>query len=102
MRDWWYEVVQEKHPVGPSPFEKLNETILEIQRTQESNQAEIDKLRQVLVDEIRALRPIREQAVEDLKHVPVANISRQANAAISAQGMGMPATLRRTAEQEEE
>ena len=109
MRDWWYEIVQEKYHEDQSRFEKLNETILEIQRTQVSNKVEVDKLREELIAEIRALRPIQEQALEDIKFVSVADIPRQANTAIAATNiraiagtievMGMPETLRHAAEQ---
>ena len=84
MRDWWYEVVKEKYHGDQSQLEKVNETILKIQRTQESNQAEMYNLRKELIEEIKAVRSTQEQAVEALKYVPVVNIPRQANTAISA------------------
>ena len=40
MRDWWYEVVQEKYRGDQSAIERVNETILKVQaNVQESNQA---------------------------------------------------------------
>src|SRR5262245_51462399 len=40
MRDWWYEVVQEKYHGDQSAIEKLNETLLKVQAHQENSQAE--------------------------------------------------------------
>jgi HNH endonuclease len=71
-------------------LKKINETILKILRTQESSQAEMENLRKELIDEIRALRPIQEQAVEDLNTVSVEDLPRQANTAISANIAGSP------------
>jgi hypothetical protein len=98
MRDWWYDVVREKYSTGDqSQFEKLNELILESQRAQTGK---IDDLRRELIEAVNAIRAVQEHAVEDLKRVRVADIPRQANAAISTV-MGMPETLRRTAKQEQ-
>ncbi len=100
MRDWWYEVVREKYHGDQSGFEKLNETLLKIQRTQESNQAEMDKLRSEVIEEVKVIRGLQEQAAEQLKHVPVVDIARQANTVVGStniQAMGMPETLRKAA-----
>jgi hypothetical protein len=72
----------------------------------------MEELRKELVKEIRALRPIQEQAAEDLIYAPAVEIQRRANTAISATlagssglianaNMGMPETLRRAADKEE-
>jgi len=99
MRDWWYEVVREKYHGDQSGFEKLNETLLKIQaRIQESNQAEMDKLRSEVIEEVKVIRGLQEQAAEQLKHVPVVDIARQANTVVGStniQAMGMPETLRK-------
>ena len=89
MRNWWYDVVKEKYYRDQSQFEKLNETILKSQRTQEStNKAEIDNLRKEFIEEIREVRRIQEQAFEALKHVPVVDLPRQANIVISSSMAG--------------
>lgn len=101
MRDWWYEVIQEKYPTeGQSRFEKLNETIL---KTQHAGKTELDELRKELIQEIRAVRAIQDQELEKLKYVPLSDIPRQANSAISGTItiMGMPETLRKAAEKEQ-
>jgi uncharacterized protein (DUF3084 family) len=85
MRDWWYDVVEEKYPTSHSQFEKINELILKFERThRKATKQEIKKLRKELIEAIKAVRRIQEQAVEDLNTVPVVNIPRQANTAIFA------------------
>ena len=86
MRDWWYEVVEEKYHGDQSQFEKLNETIL---KTQQARKAEMDELRKELIEEVRAIRVIQEQATEKLKYVAVVDLPRQANTAV----MGSPFVL---------
>jgi hypothetical protein len=108
MRDWWYDVVKEKYHSDQSQFERISETILKIQHTQAQavSKTEIEELRIQLTNEIRALRPIQEQALEDLIYAPVVEVQQRANTAISAiqagsiQHMGMPETLRRAADKE--
>lgn len=49
MRDWWYDVVKEKY--GNGNLEKLseiNDIVLQIQKTQESQKGELQKLREEL------------------------------------------------------
>jgi 5-methylcytosine-specific restriction endonuclease McrA len=98
MRDWWYEVIEQMYPTGgQSQFEKLDETLLKIQH---AGKAELDELRKELIQEIRAVRTIQDQAEESLKYVAVTDIPRQANTAIfgTMTVMGMPETLRQAAE----
>jgi hypothetical protein len=105
MRDWWYEVVQERYHESRSQFEKLNETILKIQDAQERGQSEISQLRTELIAEIREFRPIRDKAIADIAKVPAGDLARQANVALFSIGtiqvMGMPETLRRYEEKEQ-
>ena len=84
MRDWWYDVVKEKYHSDQPQFEKINETLLKIQQkqTQTASKTEVAELRKELAEEIRALRPIQERAVEDITNTPLGNIQRQANTAI--------------------
>jgi len=99
MRDWWYEVVKEKYHGDQSAIEKLNETILKVQaHIQESNQAEIDKLRSEVIEAVNVIRGFQGQAADQLKYVPVVDIPRQANTVVGSsniQVMGMPETLRK-------
>lgn len=84
MRDWWYEVVKEKYHGDQGQLEKFNETILNIQRAQEGNQAELSKLRNDLIEEVKAIRRFQEREAEKLDHVPIANLPSQANSSVSA------------------
>jgi hypothetical protein len=83
MRDWWYEIVKEKYYGDLSQFERLNETILKIQHTQDSNQSEISKLREELTAELKAIRTMQEQAAEKVQYVSVADLPSQVNSAVS-------------------
>ena len=87
MREFWYDVVKEKYHGDQSAFAKLNETLLKIQHIQESNQAEMDKLRSEVIEEVKVIRALQEQAAEQLKHVPVVDIARQANTVLAATGL---------------
>jgi hypothetical protein len=50
MRDWWYEVIQEKYPTGgQSQLEKLNDMLLRIQDSHASK-AELDQLRADVIE----------------------------------------------------
>jgi hypothetical protein len=104
MREFWYDVVKEKYHGDQSAIEKLNETLLKVQaHIKESNQAEIDKLRSEVIEEVKVIRALQEQAAEQLKYVPVVDIPRQANTVVGSsniQVMGMPETLRKAAEQQ--
>ena len=106
MREFWYDVVKEKYHGDQSAIEKLNETLLKVQaHIKESNQAEIDKLRSEVIEEVKVIRALQEQAAEQLKYVPVVDIPRQANTVVGSsniQVMGMPETLRKAAEQKKE
>ena len=85
MRDFWYEVVEERYHGDQSQFAKLNETILNIQQ---ASKAEMDELRKELrtevIEEVKALRVIQQEAFEKLNYVPVVDLPRQANSALSA------------------
>ena len=80
MREWWYDVVEEKYHSDQPQFEKINETLLEIRQTQTQavSRTDLAELRKELAEEIRALRSIQERAVEDIINVPVDNIQQQA------------------------
>jgi HNH endonuclease len=102
MREFWYDVVKEKYHGDQSAFEKLNETLLKIQASlQESNQAEMDKLRSEVIEEVKVIRGLQEQAAERLKYVPVVDIPRQANTVVGSSANtivwepGLPDTLRK-------
>jgi hypothetical protein len=88
MRDWWYEIVQEKYHGDQSAIEKVNETILKVQANiQESNQAGIDKLnklRSELIEEVRVILAGKEQAAEQIKYVPANEIVRYANTVLGS------------------
>jgi HNH endonuclease len=90
MRDFWYELVQERHYSDQSRFEKLNETLLKIQhtQTQAASKTEVDELRTVVINELKSVRKSQEQAIELLKSVPVPDIPRVANTAVSASVVG--------------
>ena len=83
MRDWWYEIVQEKYHGDQSAIERVNETILKVQANiQESNQAGIDKLRSELIEEVRVILVGKEKAAEKLKYVPANEIVSYANTVV--------------------
>jgi hypothetical protein len=85
MREFWYDVVKEKYHGDQSAIEKLNETLLKVQaHIKESNQAEIDKLRSEVIEEVKVIRALQEQAAEQLKYVPVVDIPRQANTVVGS------------------
>jgi hypothetical protein len=87
MRDWWYDVVNEKYHGDQSRFENLNETLLKIQHSQESNQAEMDKLRSEVIKAVNVIRGGQEHAAEQLEYVPMVDISSQANTVVGTSGM---------------
>lgn len=89
MREFWYDVVKEKYHGDQSAVEKLNETILKVQASiQQSNQAEMDKLRSEIIEAVNVIRGFQEQAAEKLKFVSMANISTQANTAVVGSAVG--------------
>jgi len=83
MRDWWYEIVTEKYHGEQSRFEQLNETLVKLQH---STQAEMEKLRSEVIDEVKVIRGLQEQAAEQLKYVPVNEIVRYANTVVASSG----------------
>jgi hypothetical protein len=101
MRDFWYDVVKEKYHGDQSGVERLNETLLKFQaQIQESNQAEMEKLRSEVIEAVNVIRGLQQQAAEQLKYVPVVDLPRQANTVVGSsniQVMGMPDTLRKAA-----
>jgi hypothetical protein len=107
MRDWWYEIVQEKFHGDQSAIEKLNESLLKVQANiQASNQADNEKLRSEVMEAVKQILAIQGRAAEQLKYVSVSDIARQANTAVlgssNIQRMGMPEPLRHAAEQKKE
>jgi len=107
MRDVWYELLKEKYPGGQVTFEKLNEALLKVQANiQASNQADMEKLRREVIEAVKPILELQGRAAEQLKYVPVGDLSRQANSAVvgssNIQVMGMPETLRKAAEQKKE
>jgi len=104
MREFWYDVVKEKYYGDQSSFEKLNEALLKVQANiQASNQADMEKLRREVIEAVKPILELQGRAAEQLKYVPVGDLSRQANSAVvgssNIQVMGMPETLRKAAEQ---
>jgi uncharacterized protein YqkB len=88
MRDWWYDVVKEKYHGDQSAIEKLNETLLKFMASlQESNQAERDKLRSEVIEEVKVIRGLQDQAAEKLKYVADVDIPRQANTVVGSSGI---------------
>jgi len=107
MREFWYDVVKEKYYGDQSSFEKLNEALLKVQANiQASNQADMEKLRREVIEAVKPILELQGRAAEQLKYVPVGDLSRQANSAVvgssNIQVMGMPETLRKAAEQKKE
>jgi hypothetical protein len=86
MRDWKYEIVQEKYHGEQSRFEQLNEALLKIQAHQESSQAELGKLRSEVIQAVTVIQDFQAQAAEQIKYVPVNDIVRFANTAVGSSG----------------
>src|SRR5215831_9596828 len=85
MREFWYEVVKEKYYGDQSRFERLDEALSKVQANiQASNQAEMEKLRSEVIEAVNAIRQFQGQAAEQLKHVPVVDIPRQANSVVGS------------------
>lgn len=53
MRDWWYEVVEEKYKGDSDKFGEINEIILKIQNNQDNN---LQKLRNELLEKLEELK----------------------------------------------
>jgi hypothetical protein len=99
MREFWYDVVKEKYHGDQSAIAKLNDTLVQLQT---SSQAEMEKLRADVIEEVKVIRALQEQAAKQLRYVPAHDISRQANAVVgststlaSSTPLGMPDTLRK-------
>ena len=83
MREFWYDVVKEKYYGDQSSFEKLNEALLKVQANiQASNQADMEKLRREVIEAVKPILELQGRAAEQLKYVPVGDLSRQANSAV--------------------
>ena len=84
MREFWYDVVKEKYHGDQSAFEKLNETLVKLQH---GTQAEMEKLRSEVIEEVKVIQRFQEQAAEQLKSAPVVDIVHYANSVVGSSSL---------------
>jgi hypothetical protein len=82
MRDFWYDVVKEKYHGDQSAFEKLNDTLVKMQQMQHATQAEMEKLRSEVIEEVKVIQRWQEQAAQQLQSAPVGDIGHYANSVV--------------------